>query len=261
MSSTAKKHGATTEAARESGRTVVPPDALLQSQDELEAAIKERNPVSLERLTLLEPSSGALEINIGSLGHDTLRRELARARTHERALTPLVDKLAIWMSARSRIVLTCSVLSSAERLKALLGEYGLEPRLANNRRPVWRWSAPGRIEIRVADLSEGFELPGEGLVVVGEEEIFGKREKRHTRKTWQEGAAVDGLAQLAPGDYLVHADHGIGTYRGLVELGTAETTSELLCIEYLAADRLFLPVHRLNLVQRYGRRRWHQAAH
>ncbi|MCP4039633.1 MAG: transcription-repair coupling factor [bacterium] len=239
-------------AAREAGRTVVDPEALLLTREELEAAVRARNPVSLERLTIHDPASGAVEIDVGSLGHDELRRDLARARTHERALSPLVDKLALWIAARHRIVLTCSVLSSAERLRALLQEYGLEPRLANNRRPAWRWSAPGRVEVRVADLSEGFELPGEGLVVVGEEEIFGKRERRHTRKTWQEGAAIDGLAQLAPGDYLVHSDHGIGTYRGLVKLAAGPITSELLCIEYLANDRLFLPVHRLNLVQRYG---------
>ena len=238
--------------ARETGRTVVDIADLMLSKQELEDTIRERNPVTLERLSIHHPASAAVEIDAASRGHDDLRRALARARTHERALTPLIDQLALWMSARSRIVLTCSVLSRAERLRALLSEYGVEPRLANNRRPVWRWSSPGRVEVRVADLSEGFELPGEGLVVVGEEEIFGKRERRHTRRTWREGAAIDGLAQLAPGDYLVHSDHGIGTYRGLVELEAGRIKSELLCIEYLAGDRLFLPVHRLNLVQRYG---------
>ena len=240
------------EAAREAGRTVVDRDELMLTHDELESAIRARNSVSLERLSISDPASGSIEIPIKSSGHDELRRDLARTRTHDRALTPLVDKLALWVSARSRVVLTCSVLSSAERLRALLAEYGLEARVANNRRPVWRWSAPGRVEVRVADMSEGFELPDEGLVVVGEEEIFGKREKRHTRKTWQEGAAIDGLAQLQPGDFLVHSDHGIGTYRGLIELKAGYITSELLCIEYLAGDKLFLPVHRLNLVQRYG---------
>jgi len=240
------------EAARDAGRTVVAPEVLMLTRDELEAAVRERNPVSLERLSIRDPASGAVEIEVGSRGHDELRRDLARARTHERALSPLVDKLALWIAARHRIVLTCSQLSSAERLRSLLEGYGLEPRLADNRRPVWRWSAPGRVEVRVADLSEGFELPGEGLAIVGEEEIFGKREKRHTRKTWQEGAAIDGLAQLAPGDYLVHRDHGIGTYRGLIELKAGRIASELLCIEFLANDRLFLPVHRLELVQRYG---------
>ncbi|MDP6980058.1 MAG: transcription-repair coupling factor [Myxococcota bacterium] len=240
------------ESARDAGRTVAPLEDLMTSAGELADELATRNPVQLERLAIHDRESGNLELDIAARGHDELRRDLARARTHERALAPLVDRLALWMNARSRIVLTCAALSSAERLHTLLCEYGLEPRLAHNRRPAWRWSSPGRVEVRVADLSEGFELDGEGLVVVGEEEIFGKRERRHTKKTWQEGAAIDGLAQLAPGDYLVHSDHGIGTYRGLVELEAGRIKSELLCIEYLGSDRLFLPVHRLNLVQRFG---------
>ncbi len=240
------------ESALDAGRTVAPPADLMASPDALADELATRHPVQLERVAIHDRASGSLELDIAARGHDELRRDLARARTHERALAPLVDRLALWMNARSRIVLTCSALSSAKRLHTLLCEYGLEPRLAHNRRPAWRWSSPGRVEVRVADLSEGFELQGEGLVVVGEEEIFGKRERRHTRKTWQEGAAIDGLAQLAPGDYLVHSDHGIGTYRGLVELEAGRIKSELLCIEYLGGDRLFLPVHRLNLVQRFG---------
>ena len=75
-----------------------------------------------------------------------------------------------------------------------------------------------------------------------EEEIFGAREKRHRRTaaSWQEGASLDGVAQLENGDYVVHADHGIGIYRGLVELEASYIKSELLCIEYLGNDRLFL---------------------
>ena len=55
-----------------------------------------------------------------------------------------------------------------------------------------------------------------------------------------------------PGDFLVHHDHGIGIYRGLMELAAGGTQSELLAIEYLGGDRLFLPVDRLSRVQRYG---------
>jgi transcription-repair coupling factor (superfamily II helicase) len=238
--------------AREAKRTVAAPDRLLLEAEELEAAVAERNPVSLERLSITERIRDVTHIHLDSRGHEELRRELTRSRTHERALDPLVDKLALWISARHRIVISCSLLSSAERLRALLEQYGLDCRIANDRRPVWRWSTPGRVEIRVGDLSEGFELIDEGLVVLCEEEIFGKREKRHQHKSWREGAEVDGLSKLAPGDYLVHADHGIGTYHGLIQLDAGRITSELLCLEYLGGDRLFLPVHRLNLVHRYG---------
>ena len=83
---------------------------------------------------------------------------------------------------------------------------------------MWSWSAPRRVEVRVAPLSEGFALPGERLAVLTEAEIFGPRERRRRRESWQESAALDGIASLTPGDHLVHADHGIGTYRGLVEI-------------------------------------------
>ena len=59
---------------------------------------------------------------------------------------------------------------------------------------------------------------------------------------------------LKKGDAVVHADHGIGLYRGLMELemGLGRPSAEMLCIEYAGGDRLFLPVHRLNRVQRYS---------
>ncbi len=239
-------------AALEGKRAVADPGTLLLDAETLESEIAARHPVQLEKLTIHDPGAGAEELDLAARGHEELRRALTHSRTHEHALSPLIDQLGLWISARHRIVIACTALSGAERLRALLDDYGLETHIANNRRPIWRWSAPGKIEVRVAALSEGFLLEDEGIVIVTEEEIFGRREKRHTRSSWQEGAALDGLAQLSPGDYLVHADHGIGTYKGLSELKAGRIASELLCIEYTGGDRLFLPVHRLNLVQRYG---------
>ena len=94
--------------------------------------------------------------------------------------------------------------------------------------------------------------PDQALAVVTDEEVFGVRQKRRTRTGWREGQALEGIAQLSPGDFLVHHDHGIGVYRGLVELAAGGQQSELLAIEYLGGDKLFLPVDRLSRVQRYG---------
>ena len=68
--------------------------------------------------------------------------------------------------------------------------------------------------------------------MVTEEEIFGPREKRRRTEKWREGVAIEALAQLAPGDHLVHADHGIGIYRGLVMLELGTVTDEFLRLEY-----------------------------
>lgn len=238
--------------AREAGRAVAPPDELYLDPGTVEASVLERNPLSLERFEIVDAEAPTRTLEVECNDQEDLRRELATARTHERALLPLVDRLAEWGADRWRVVLTCSALSGAERLRALLADYGVETSLAHDHRPAWKWSKPGRFEVRVAKLSQGFTLPGERLAVVAEDEIFGPRERRRQRAQWQDSQALDGIAQLESGDHLVHADHGIGTYRGLIEFDSAGTKTELLCIEYLGGDRLFVPVHRLNRVQRYS---------
>ena len=240
------------EAAQEVGRPAASPEELMISPESLCEQIFQKNPILLERLDIADQETAGETISVRTSGHDELRRELASSRTHERALEPLVDQLVNWRAERWRVVMVCPALSGAERLRTLLAGYDLETRLATHSSPVWRWSAPGRIEVRVASLSEGFLLKAERLAVLTEEEIFGPREKRRRRAQWDAATALDGIAQLAAGDYLVHAEHGIGTYRGLMEFKSRGLVSELLCIEYLGGDRLFLPVDRLNLVQRYG---------
>jgi transcription-repair coupling factor (superfamily II helicase) len=244
-------------AAADAGRPVVEPDRLLVDPADFEAALRVRNPVSLERLDVIHELAEAREqapsrFHLHTTSHDDLRRELIQTRTHDRALLPLARYLEGRIADRFRIAITCSSLSSADRLQALLDDYGIEARIASDPRPVSRWSAPGRIEIRVAPLSTGFDLPAEELTVLTEEEIFGRREKKRKRASWKDSSAIDGLGQLAVGDFLVHVDHGIGAYRGLVELAVGGAMAELLAIEYEGGDRLFLPVDRLNLVQRYG---------
>jgi transcription-repair coupling factor (superfamily II helicase) len=242
-------------AARVGGRAVAEPERLLIAPEAFDSELSKRNAISLERLDVLgeQPGKGgATRFHLRTQTPDELRRELVRTRTHERALLPLVDYLAERTASGWRIAITCSSLSAAERVKALLDAYGVDARTATDPRPVWRWASPGRVEVRVSPLSSGFDMPAERLAAVTEEELFGRQQKKRRAPTWQAGDGIDGLGQLAAGDFLVHVEHGIGAYRGLVELALGGIAAELLCIEYEAGDRLFLPVDRLNLVQRYG---------
>ncbi len=239
-------------AAREAGRPVCAPGELMLPAETLLDEIEARHPVYLERMDIADGDPGISHYSLRAYANDDLRRELVKSRTQERALVPLADRLAGWMEDGWRISLCVPSLSAAERLRELLGDYGFAPRVATDARPAWRWSGPRRLEIRVAPISEGFAFPLERLAVVTEEEIFGPRERRRTRKRWREGAAVEALAQLSQGDFLVHADHGIGAYRGLVTLNLRGFEADFLRIEYEGNDRLFLPIDRLNLIQRYA---------
>ena len=243
------------EAAHAAGRVVVPPAELLMAGDEIERALALRRPVWLERLDI-EDDGGPERIALRSTDHDELRRELARSRTGDAALLPLLNAIERWCRDRWRVVLAAPALSGAERLRQLMLEYGHDARLARDAREIKHWGRPGKIEVRVAAISEGFVLPLAHTVLVTEEEIFGPRERRRTKVSMREAAALESLAQLKTGDHLVHGEHGIGVYRGLVQLAVGparrdDAKNEFLRIEYDGGDRLFVPVHRLSLVQRY----------
>jgi len=239
-------------AALESKRVVCLPEELLVPPDEIARGLQSLHRIGLERVEVLDAETSTRQIAIETRGHDELRERLEAVRTQDRALTPLADQLTDWLLDQWRCILVVSVLSAAERTKDLLGQYGIESTIVTDPRPCWHWSLPGRLEIRVASLSAGFAIPAQKIAAITEEEIFGKRERRRTASGWKEGAALDGIAQLQPGDPVVHRDHGIGLYRGLDVVRAGRVENELLCIEYAAGDKLFLPVDRLNLVQRYG---------
>jgi transcription-repair coupling factor (superfamily II helicase) len=233
-------------------RLTVPIGSLVFRPEEIADALDAAGAIQIERLDITRSADETGRHVVETQTQDELRRELAASRSLEHALAPLVDRCRGWLADQWRVIVACASLSSAERIRSLLADYELEGQLATDPRPIWHWSLPGRLEFRVVDLSEGFAWPEQALAVVTDDEIFGVRERRKNRPGWREGQKLDGIAQLAPGDFLVHADHGIGIYRGLMELKAGGTSSELLAIEYLGADKLFLPVDRLSRIQRFG---------
>ena len=89
-------------------------------------------------------------------------------------------------------------------------------------------------------------------MVVTFDEIFGTRKRQPTASTKSHPSHfLTSLSELKQDDYVVHLDHGIGVYRGLKFLKVAGVEGEFLHLEYEAGDRLYLPVDRINMVQKY----------
>lgn len=231
-----------------SGRVVVPPDELLVDAATIERELALRDPVSIEQLDIATDDGPRFFFPLQS--HDELRRVLAAKRSGDAALLPLVQAIEGWCADRWRVVLCTAALSGAERLRSLLLDYGIDASILRETRKSTLFGRPGRVQIRVGDLSEGFVAPRDGLVLLTEQEVFGARERRRSHTKIREGAAIEALSELRTGDYLVHAEHGIAVYRGMVCL-EGGSDNEFLRLEYEGGDRLFVPVHRLNLVQRY----------
>ncbi|HPX62513.1 MAG TPA: transcription-repair coupling factor, partial [Deltaproteobacteria bacterium] len=82
--------------------------------------------------------------------------------------------------------------------------------------------------------------------------LFGKRVRRSGLSEVRKKQILSSLAELKPGDYMVHVDHGIGYYRGLQHISVAGVGGDFLLLEYSGGDKLYLPVDRLGLVQKYA---------
>jgi len=108
------------------------------------------------------------------------------------------------------------------------------------------WSLPPPKERGKPQRGEG------GIYLLTDSEIFGwerPRLRRRARKTADAPEAA--YADLSPGDWVVHIDHGIGRYAGLKQRALDGHDREFLCIEYKDADQLFVPVHQADRLTRY----------
>ena len=109
----------------------------------------------------------------------------------------------------------------------------------------WR----GKVLISQGAVSSGFELPEMGIAVISGDQVFGSK-KRKKRATNTE-ALYNPFAQLNPGDAVVHRDNGIGVFKGVVRMELNNVKSDFILLEYLGGDKLYIPVYRLSLLQRY----------
>jgi transcription-repair coupling factor (superfamily II helicase) len=191
------------------------------------------------------------------------------------ALEPLLRRLELWQEHGLRIVIAARATSQAERIAALLGHRGVRVSLPSNTqspepeadrdtdaagrgspaalpdRPARAPGEPG-VQVVVGTLARGALALAEGWVLVTEEEIFGHRAHRKTPRRTSTPSTLEALRALDPGDYVVHAEHGIGRYLGLERKLIQGVGMDLLVIEYQGGDKLFLPVYRMNQVEKYS---------
>jgi transcription-repair coupling factor (superfamily II helicase) len=169
----------------------------------------------------------------------------------EGVLRPLADRLSQWLGEGGRVIMACHQKSQAERLYELLSHYGLPLAVSERGFPAERGRRDRRVDILVGEISRGFRLEDEALAVIAEEEIFGPRIKRRGLSEARKKQILTSLAELKPGDHMVHLDFGVGIYRGLQHLKLGESEGDFILLEYAGGDKLYLPVDRINLVQRY----------
>jgi transcription-repair coupling factor (superfamily II helicase) len=105
--------------------------------------------------------------------------------------------------------------------------------------------------VGVGHLSRGFRLPDAGLQFWAETDVFEEERKTHERRRSATRTFLSDFRDLKVGDLVVHVDHGIGVFVGLKRIDIGLAPQEFMELRYAGEDKLFVPVERLDLVQKY----------
>jgi transcription-repair coupling factor (superfamily II helicase) len=166
------------------------------------------------------------------------------------------------------VVLATDSPGRREAMLELLQAAELQPKIASNLQSLFAQIASGdaqtpRFSITVAPLDNGFAIDrfdtardhARPLLLLTERQLFPERAaqpRRRKRAGREPEAIIRDLGELSEGAPVVHEDHGVGRYRGLVTLDAGGQAGEYLEIEYAKGDRLYVPVAQLHLVNRYS---------
>jgi transcription-repair coupling factor (superfamily II helicase) len=239
------------ERAKEERRLAPPVEALYLNEHEWRSALQPFAQVQGEALTIMAASEKAQEstLTVESFLTSDLRHETA-TRGGDGSLAPLVERLKGWRG--EQVFFVAPTQGDAVRLRELFGNYDLHLPLLEE--PIVSLLARGEFSRAIVRgyLNQGFRLPEARLVIVTFDQIFGTRKRQPAASTKSHPSHfLTSLSELKQDDYVVHLDHGIGIYRGLKFLKVAGVEGEFLHLEYEAGDRLYLPVDRINMVQKY----------
>ncbi len=188
-------------------------------------------------------------VTMGAHDLSGLKEELRLSSPTGRLLDPLVKRLRSWRDDGVRSIVVCRNKIRARRFAELLTDYGLNSYFSESFFDN-EYFHSGEVVVMVGNLTAGFCWPSEYIALISEEELFGVSRRRRSKLS-VESIAISSFQDLKEGDYVVHVDHGIGIYRGLVHIKTGSQEGDFLLIEYLGEDKLYVPVDKFEKVQKY----------
>ncbi len=207
---------------------------------------------------LLEPADGEPDLVAALAGRprvecgllltgsaDTFRLETRSVEGFHGQFRRLVTALGAWRAEGFRVRFLAGDPQTAGRLREILLDHERDAPVV----PALLGSEP--LAIAVGGAHAGFECPALGLICLTETELFGARRSGRRRPAYQRGSTVAAFTDLAPSDLVVHVEHGIGRYGGLVTLTVDGQEGDYLLLDYAEGDRLYLPVQRMGAVSKY----------
>ncbi len=143
----------------------------------------------------------------------------------------LKEELANLTGNGNRVVVVTDTEAQQKRIEFLLRDY--------------------QADVVLAHISGGFALPEQRLVVIQENEIFGRRRRAPASLKKVESAPIETFVDLDEGDFVVHVNYGIGRFQGIRRMVAAGNERDYIQLEYAQEETVFTPIEQVNLIQRY----------
>ena len=158
----------------------------------------------------------------------------------------LANRLTELLADRYRVIVAADGEGSAQRLASLLRDRGLDFTIA---KPDTDLTKPGGYVI-TAPLHRGFTIPAAKLAVVAEGDLTGRR-RAHRQARPRKRQSVGFFEDLKPGNYVVHNQHGVGQYDGMVKRTIGGVERDYLLLSYKGGDRLYVPSDQIDTLRQY----------
>ncbi|MEQ1603045.1 MAG: transcription-repair coupling factor [Methylophilaceae bacterium] len=213
-------------------RPILPPERLLIKTDDF---FSQTHRYARLYLNTEGMSSGLPDLNI--------------ERRAEQPLHKLQDFIS---QNKQRILIAGEGLGRRETMLQLLGNHGLQPKTCE----TWDEfsSSKARLMLGISPLHGG--LVSDDFIIITETELYAAQVRQQRRRDKDKARSTEGmlkdLSELREDDPVVHEQHGVGRYRGLVNLDFGEGETEFLLLEYYGDDKLYVPVSQLFLISRYS---------
>jgi transcription-repair coupling factor (superfamily II helicase) len=223
-------------------RPILPPTKLFLQANEVFAAFRNYPQIHLQQ----EPTDKTGGLDFATSPPPNLPVEA-------RAAQPLAAFQKFLQDFTGRILITAETTGRRESILELLRHHQITSQVITGWQEFLHHDAP--LCLTVATLAQGLVLDQPPLAIITETQFFGERvaQRRLRKKTTQRDAEaiVRDLTELTIGAPVVHEDHGVGRYHGLVKRDVGGITAEFLQLEYANQDKLYVPVTLLHLISRF----------
>ncbi|SFG37025.1 transcription-repair coupling factor [Halobacillus alkaliphilus] len=160
----------------------------------------------------------------------------------------LKNEMERWQKQDYSVIILAPDHNRSEKIQAVLEDYEMEADISKSdvKLPLVKPT------IVIGNISSGFEWPMHKLAVLTENELFKTRTAKPKRKQKLSNAErIKNYQELKVGDYIVHANHGIGKYLGIETLEMNGNHKDFLMVNYSGNDKLYVPIDQIDLIQKY----------